>query len=87
MAEHFNEEQYEKPIVKFIVITDTHVKDNVEGVHSLNFIHALRDIREASPDSQGIMHIGHVTNNGKQKEFETMTRILKDHSAYKNQFG
>ncbi|WP_261301414.1 metallophosphoesterase family protein [Paenibacillus andongensis] len=80
MTEHINKGQDEKPNVKFIVITDTHVEDHVESVYSLNFIQALQDIRENSPDSQGIMHIGDMTNNGKQTEFEMMTRILKDHT-------
>jgi Icc protein len=79
MAEYINEGQDKKPNIKFAVITDTHVEDEIEGVHSQNFIQALQDIRATSPDSQGIMHIGDLTNNGKQTEFETMTRILKDH--------
>ncbi|MDQ0889529.1 Icc protein [Paenibacillus sp. V4I9] len=79
MAEYLNEGQDEKPRVKFIVITDTHVEDDIEGVHSQNLIQALQDIRATSPDSLGIMHIGDVTNNGKQKEFETMTQIFNDH--------
>ncbi|MGO4271491.1 metallophosphoesterase, partial [Paenibacillus sp. TAF58] len=79
MAEYINEGQDQKPNAKFIVITDTHVEDDIEGVHSLNFIRALQDIRATSPDSQGIMHVGDMTNNGKQTEFETMTQILKDH--------
>lgn len=80
MAEYVNEGQDEKPNVKFIVITDTHVEDNIEGVYSQNFIQALQDIRATSPDSQGIMHMGDLTNNGKQAEFEVMTQILKDHT-------
>ncbi|NRF92421.1 metallophosphoesterase [Paenibacillus frigoriresistens] len=73
------EQQDEKPNIKFVVITDTHVEDKIEGKYSQNFIQALQDIRATSPDSQGIMHIGDMTNNGKQSEFETMTQILKDH--------
>ncbi|NOU71876.1 metallophosphoesterase [Paenibacillus sp. LMG 31458] len=79
MAEYINEGQDKKPNIKFAVITDTHVEDEIEGVHSQNFIQAIQDIRATSPDSQGIMHIGDLTNNGKQTEFETMTQILKDH--------
>ncbi|MDQ0916040.1 metallophosphoesterase [Paenibacillus sp. V4I5] len=79
MAEHLNVGQDNKPNVRFIVITDTHVEDDIESVHSQNFIQALQDIRAISPDSQGIMHVGDMTNNGKQAEFETMTQILKDH--------
>lgn len=79
MAAYINERHDEKPNVKFVVLTDTHVEDDIEGVHSQNFIQALQDIRATSPDSQGIMHIGDMTNNGKQAEFETMTQILKDH--------
>ncbi|MCY9695271.1 metallophosphoesterase family protein [Paenibacillus alginolyticus] len=73
------EQQDEKPNIKFVVITDTHVEDKIEGKYSQNFIQALQDIRATSPDSQGIMHIGDMTNNGKQSEFETMAQILKDH--------
>ncbi|WP_063847482.1 metallophosphoesterase family protein [Bacillus sp. FJAT-28004] len=67
-----------KPNLKFIVITDTHVEASLEGTYSQNFDQALKDIVATFPDSHGIMHIGDITENGKQAEYETMACIWKD---------
>lgn len=66
-----------KPIVKFVVITDTHVKASLESKDAINFDQALKDILTTAPDSHGIMHVGDITDNGEQAEYETMAQIWK----------
>jgi Icc protein len=66
-----------KPSLKFVVLTDTHIKDTLEGTEAQNFDRALKDILANSPDCHGIMHAGDITDSGERAEFEIMEQIWK----------
>ncbi|OPA75151.1 hypothetical protein BVG16_21320 [Paenibacillus selenitireducens] len=69
------------PNIRFQVITDTHVVADPLGTYSIHFDHALQDIRATAPDSDGIMHIGDITDSGKLEEYETMGKIWAKNRA------
>lgn len=71
----------EKPILSFQVLTDTHVTADKEHVYNRNFEEALRQIRELSPASSGIMHAGDVTDHGFPAEYEEFRRIWHEHRS------
>ncbi|MFC5470902.1 metallophosphoesterase family protein [Cohnella suwonensis] len=63
------------PLLKFQVITDTHITSDREHAYNRRLENALRDIAEQAPDSQGIMHAGDVTDHGFPGEYEEFRRI------------
>jgi 3',5'-cyclic-AMP phosphodiesterase len=70
-------EQEERPLLSFQVITDTHVTSDPEHVHNRNLDRALKDILSNAQDSCGIMHAGDVTDHGFPEEYEELQRIWK----------
>ncbi|MFD0616255.1 metallophosphoesterase family protein [Paenibacillus sp. GCM10027629] len=64
-----------KPNIHFQVISDTHVAEDPNDIYSINFDRALKDIRKTAPDSDGIMHVGDVTDRGLPGQFKTMAEI------------
>ncbi|NQX66504.1 metallophosphoesterase [Paenibacillus alba] len=61
--------------VKFQVITDTHVQGSPTETYSRNFNSALQDISATVSDSDGIMHIGDITDSGTLAEYNTFSSI------------
>ncbi|WP_422661129.1 metallophosphoesterase family protein [Paenibacillus sp. EC2-1] len=76
--EHSYTSPTEQPIIRFQVITDTHITTNPEHVHNLQFGQALRDIKATAPDSVGIMHVGDLTDSGDDKEYAEVHRIWSE---------
>lgn len=69
------------PNIHFQVITDTHIVADPQGTHSLHFDLALQDILATAPDSDGIMHVGDITDNGRPEEYDTMVNIWNKNRA------
>ena len=67
------------PLLKFQVITDTHVTKDPDHVHNRNLARALEDIRRQAPDSDGIMHAGDITDHGYPEEYAEFQRIWHEH--------
>ncbi|HEY8529428.1 MAG TPA: metallophosphoesterase [Paenibacillaceae bacterium] len=69
------------PLLKFQVITDTHVTKDPGHVHNRNLAKALEDIRREAPDSDGIMHAGDITDHGYPEEYAEFRRIWREHGG------
>ncbi|WP_341865988.1 metallophosphoesterase family protein [Paenibacillus ferrarius] len=65
--------------MKFQVITDTHVQGSPTETYSRNFNSALQDISTTVSDSDGIMHIGDITDSGALAEYNTFSSIWNLH--------
>ncbi|OAS18529.1 metallophosphoesterase family protein [Paenibacillus oryzisoli] len=66
-----------RPILTFVVLTDTHITATLEGTEAQNWERALKDILATAPDCHGIMHVGDITDNGERAEFEVMEQIWR----------
>jgi 3',5'-cyclic AMP phosphodiesterase CpdA len=66
-------------LLKFQVITDTHVTTEPEHTHNRNLARALEDIKRQAPDSDGIMHAGDITDHGFPDEYAEFQRIWREH--------
>ncbi|MBP1963020.1 cohesin domain-containing protein [Paenibacillus aceris] len=69
------------PNVKFEVITDTHVQASATGQYSKGFDAALKDISTNGAETDGIMHIGDITDSGSQAEYATFSSIWNKYKA------
>ncbi|MDU4698415.1 MAG: metallophosphoesterase [Paenibacillus sp.] len=65
----------EEILLRFQVITDTHVRSDEQHTHNVNLERALQDIAENGAGSVGIMHAGDVTDHGFPEEYEVWNRI------------
>jgi Icc protein len=81
MYTHQENEQEERPLLSFQVITDTHVTSDPEHVHNRNLDRALKDIIANAQDSCGIMHAGDVTDHGFPEEYEELQRIWSENKG------
>jgi 3',5'-cyclic-AMP phosphodiesterase len=68
-------------LLQFQVITDTHVKADPGHTHNRNLARALEDIKRQAPDSDGIMHIGDITDHGHTEEYTEFHRIWQVHGT------
>ncbi len=68
-------------LLKFQIITDTHVRPDPEHTHNRNLARALEDIKRVAPDSDGIMHAGDITDHGHEEEYAEFRRIWREHGA------
>lgn len=71
----------QQPVIRFQVITDTHVTVDPEHVYNLHFAGALRDIAATAPDSIGIMHVGDLTDSGNDAEYAEVRRIWNENKT------
>ncbi|GGA48454.1 metallophosphoesterase family protein [Paenibacillus physcomitrellae] len=69
------------PLLSFQVITDTHVTEDPGHTYNKNLERALLDIAEQAPDTDGIMHVGDVTDHGSPLEYEEWQRIWRRHAG------
>lgn len=67
--------------LQFQVITDTHVRTDPGHTHNANLARALEDIRRAAPSSDGIMHVGDITDHGHEEEYAEFNKIWREHGA------
>ncbi|WP_152392069.1 metallophosphoesterase [Paenibacillus guangzhouensis] len=65
-----------KPNMSFEVLTDMHITSNASHTHNKNLERVLQDILATNPDSDGIMTIGDSTDNGKEAEYQELSRIF-----------
>ncbi|CAM4036101.1 metallophosphoesterase [Paenibacillus alkaliterrae] len=79
--EHSYKAPAEQPVIRFQVITDTHVTTDPEHVYNFHFGQALRDIKATAPDSIGIMHVGDLTDSGADAEYAEVRRIWNENKA------
>jgi len=70
-----------QPVLRFQVITDTHVRADRGHIHNIHFAQALRDIAATAPGSVGIMHIGDLTDSGADAEYAEVRRIWNENKA------
>ncbi|MFC4812315.1 metallophosphoesterase family protein [Paenibacillus sp. GCM10023250] len=68
-------------LLRFQVITDTHVRADADHLYNRRLERALADIAETAPDSAGIMHVGDVTDHGFPDEYAEFRRIWDAHRA------
>ncbi|GIP03446.1 hypothetical protein J28TS4_18530 [Paenibacillus lautus] len=68
-------------LLRFQVITDTHVKADPGHSYNCNLARALEDIKRMAPDSDGIMHAGDLTDQGSTEEYAEFRRIWLEHGA------
>lgn len=68
-------------LLRFQVITDTHVMADPGHTHNRNLARALEDIKRAAPNSDGIMHAGDLTDHGHAEEYAEFNRIWLEHGA------
>lgn len=66
-------------LLRFQVITDTHVKADPGHIYNCNLARALEDIKRMAPDSDGIMHAGDLTDQGSMEEYAEFRRIWREH--------
>ncbi|MBU5670496.1 metallophosphoesterase family protein [Paenibacillus brevis] len=79
----WNEEGNRKDnvLLQFQVITDTHVMADSGHTHNLHLVAALEDIKQMAPDSDGIMHVGDITDHGHAEEYTEFLRIWREHGT------
>lgn len=65
--------------LQFQVITDTHVTADPGHAYNRNLAKALEDIGRQAPDSDGIMHVGDITDHGHPEEYAEFQRIWREH--------
>jgi Predicted phosphohydrolases len=68
-------------LLHFQVITDTHVTADPEHTYNRNLGRALEDIKRQAPDSDGIMHVGDITDHGHMEEYAEFQRIWREHGT------
>lgn len=72
---------YGNVLLRFQVITDTHVMADPGHTHNRNLARALEDIKRMAPNSDGIMHAGDLTDHGHAEEYAEFNRIWLEHGA------
>ncbi|MBB3112412.1 3',5'-cyclic AMP phosphodiesterase CpdA [Paenibacillus phyllosphaerae] len=70
-----------KPLLRFQVITDTHITADPDHDYNRHFDRALQDIAHMAPDSAGIMHVGDITDHGFETEYAEFDRIWSSNRA------
>ena len=78
-AEQAEDASMTLPLLRFQVITDTHVRSEEEHPYNRRLARALRDIAETAPDSRGIMHAGDMTDHGFPDEYDRFRSIWEAH--------
>lgn len=68
-------------LLRFQVITDTHVMADPGHTHNRNLAAALEDIKRQAPDSDGVMHVGDITDHGYAEEYTEFQRIWREHGS------
>ncbi|MBO7747137.1 metallophosphoesterase [Paenibacillus sp. MWE-103] len=71
----------EERLLRFQVITDTHVRADGDHLYNRRLARALADIAATAPDSAGIMHVGDVTDHGFPDEYAAFRHIWDAHRA------
>lgn len=71
----------EEPIFSFTVLSDTHVTKT--GLHDYNqhYKNALQDIEESMPESQAVVVLGDITDNGREEEYEQLVRLTNRYAS------
>lgn len=71
----------EDVLLRFQVVTDTHVMADPGHTYNRNLARALEDVKRQAPDSDGIMHAGDITDHGHAEEYAEFRRIWREHGA------
>ena len=71
----YNQASFGNKLYEFQVITDIHITDDNNGIHSQHFALALRDVLRNSPNSKAIITIGDNTDNGRQTQWKNFMKI------------
>lgn len=79
--DHKSGNQKENMLLQFQVITDTHVMVDPKHIYNCNLARALEDIKRTAPNSDGIMHVGDITDHGHTMEYSEFNRIWREHGA------
>lgn len=74
------------PVMEFQVVSDIHVEDSETSYRTVNFKNMLEDVAANSPNSQGIMVVGDLANNGYQSEYERMMAVYNSVSGLPNMY-
>ncbi|MBE6543426.1 MAG: hypothetical protein E7675_03420 [Ruminococcaceae bacterium] len=74
------------PIVRFQIVSDTHVVNQNEHASNTNYVNMLKDIVNMCPDSMGIFIVGDMVDTGYATEYQKMAELYKSVNGAPPQF-
>ena len=74
-----NEYDFGKPLYEFQVFSDIHLSDNpaTAAIHNEHFTSALKQVKQLSPNSKGIMINGDIADNGTVRQYELYQDLVE----------